>query len=242
MSDLIKTLHKKGDSSTNIYPNIKRDNIPSHAINNDKLDAYAVGTNNINDLAVTTSKLMAECVTTPKIGDSAVTTPKIGDGAVTTYKLSSELYQLMMSYSFTYLIYLGDNNDNFFGFFATTTLSSDINNFTDTERRSAIDFDKPNTSDYSITDLAILKIIIDGINSLTYDAESQYSHIELRHDNFYIQLGKDSLSRYHIILVDNGTTKYELIFDENLNIITLYHDGYIYMQILKLVNSQISFN
>lgn len=202
MSELIKTLHKKGDASVEIYPNIKRDNIPAAAINTSKLD----------------------------------------DKAVTTDKLSDELYQLMMSYAFTYLIYVGDNNDNFFGFFATTTLSNDINNYTNTERGNAIDFDKPNTSDYSPTDLAILKIIIDGINPLTYDAGSQYSNIELRHGNFYIMLGKDSLSRYHILLVDSGTPKYELIFDENLNIISLYYDGYIYMQILKLVNSQISFN
>ncbi len=242
MSELIKTLHKKGDANIEIYPNIKRDNIPTHAINNDKLDANAVGTNNINDLAVTTPKLMAECVTTAKISNNAITTAKISNNAITTDKLGNELYQLMMSYSFTYLIYVGDNNDNFFGFFASTTLSSDINNFTTTERRNAIDFDKPTASDYSATDLAILKIIINGINSLTYDAESQFSHIELRHGNFYIQLGKDSLSRYHITLVESGITKYELIFDDNLNVISLTHDGYIYMQLLKLVNSQISFN
>ena len=222
MSELIKTLHKKGDASVEIYPNIKAENIPASAIN--------------------TSKLEDGAVTESKIADGSVTTAKITNNAITTNKLTNELYQLMMSYAFTYLIYVGDNNDNFFGFFATTTLSSDINNYTNAERGNAIEFDKPNTSDYSVTDLAILKIIIDGINSLTYDAESQYSLIELRHDNYYIQIGKDSLSRYHIMLVDSGTTKYELIFDENLNIITLYHDGYIYMQILKLVNTQISFN
>lgn len=222
MSELIKTLHKKGDASVEIYPNIKAENIPASAIN--------------------TSKLEDGAVTESKIADGSVTTAKITNNAITTNKLTNELYQLMMSYAFTYLIYVGDNNDNFFGFFATTTLSSDINNYTNAERGNAIEFDKPNTSDYSVTDLAILKIIIDGINSLTYDAESQYSQIELRHDNFYIQIGKDDLSRYHILLVESGVTKYELIFDENLNIISLYHDGYIYMQLLKLVNTQISFN
>ena len=222
MSELIKTLHKKGDASVEIYPNIKAENIPASAIN--------------------TSKLEDGAVTESKIADGSVTTAKITNNAITTNKLTNELYQLMMSYAFTYLIYVGDNNDNFFGFFATTTLSSDINNYTNAERGNAIEFDKPNTSDYSVTDLAILKIIIDGINSLTYDAKSQYSQIELRHDNFYIQIGKDDLSRYHILLVESGVTKYELIFDENLNIISLYHDGYIYMQLLKLVNTQISFN
>lgn len=82
MSELIKTLHKKGDASVEIYPNIKRDNIPTHAINNDKLDANAVGTNNINDLAVTTPKLMAECVTTPKLANACVTRDKLGYEAV----------------------------------------------------------------------------------------------------------------------------------------------------------------
>lgn len=155
MSDLIKTLHKKGDTSTNIYPNIKRDNIPTHAINNDKLDVYAVGTNNINDLAVTTAKLMDECVTTTKISDLAVTRSKIGyeavgedeigekqvktyhladecvtedklyNGAVTTDKLSFSLYYYTATIEYT------SNFSISFEVYSTEYL--DVNNATKSE-------------------------------------------------------------------------------------------------------------
>lgn len=39
MSDTITTLKKKGDSSINIYPNIKRDNIPNGGVS---IESYLV--------------------------------------------------------------------------------------------------------------------------------------------------------------------------------------------------------
>lgn len=44
MADIITTLHPENDNETNLYPNIKKENIPSEAINRSKLDS------NINSL------------------------------------------------------------------------------------------------------------------------------------------------------------------------------------------------
>lgn len=99
MSEIITTLHNSTDTSIDVYPNIKAENIPSHSITNDYLALAAVDTQYITnaavtaakiaDSAVTTSKLGAYAVTTAKIDDEAVTTAKIDDSAVTTAKIAS---------------------------------------------------------------------------------------------------------------------------------------------------------
>ena len=59
MSELLTTLHKKGDTSVDVYPNIKSDNIPNNAVTSDKISANAVTTTKIVDNAVTLDKLDA---------------------------------------------------------------------------------------------------------------------------------------------------------------------------------------
>ena len=88
MADLIKTLNKKGDSTTKIYPNIKSENIPNNAVDTDKIASNAVTTAKIADDAVTTAKIASSAVTTAKIADDAVTGNKIQDGVITTAKLA----------------------------------------------------------------------------------------------------------------------------------------------------------
>lgn len=99
MSEIITTLHNSTDTSIDVYPNIKAENIPSHSITNDYLALAtvdtqyitdeAVTTDKIEDSAVTASKLGTYAVTTAKIYDEAVTTAKIADSAVTTAKIAS---------------------------------------------------------------------------------------------------------------------------------------------------------
>lgn len=51
MSDIITTLHPENDESTNLYPNIKKENIPNKSITKDKLDdAVNSLLNSINEL------------------------------------------------------------------------------------------------------------------------------------------------------------------------------------------------
>lgn len=51
MSDIITTLHPENDETTNLYPNIKKENIPSKSIDNTKLDdAINSLLNNIGEL------------------------------------------------------------------------------------------------------------------------------------------------------------------------------------------------
>lgn len=111
MSEIIKTLTKKGDASVEVYPNIKRDNIPSGAINTSKLDDASVTTAKIVDGAVSGSKLASgsvstinianASVTSDKLGTEAVTTSKIDDGAVTTAKLNTEVHRYQLQAVFT---------------------------------------------------------------------------------------------------------------------------------------------
>ena len=63
MSELITTLHKKEDASVDVYPNIKRDNIPSGAINTSKIEDGSITESKIVDGAVSTDKLALESVT-----------------------------------------------------------------------------------------------------------------------------------------------------------------------------------
>lgn len=89
MSDTITTLKKKGDSSVNIYPNIKRDNIPNGGVSTSKIEDLAITTAKINDLAITTAKIQNQAVETAKIKDSAVTSDKIADSSVTSNKIAN---------------------------------------------------------------------------------------------------------------------------------------------------------
>lgn len=89
MADLIETLHKKGDASTRVFPNIISDNIPNGAITTYKITDNAVTTNKIVDGAVTTNKIVDNAITTSKILDANITTAKLDDGAVTTIKIAN---------------------------------------------------------------------------------------------------------------------------------------------------------
>lgn len=88
MSEIIQTLRKKNDTSVEVYPNIKSDNIPAGAIITDKISNTAVTTEKIYDGAVTSDKLDTASVTTAKLDTGAVTTTCLADLSVTTAKLN----------------------------------------------------------------------------------------------------------------------------------------------------------
>ena len=97
MAVIITTVHKKGDSTIDVYPNIKASNIPNNAITaskintgavtNPKLADNSVGESKIIDGSVTASKIYTGAVTNVKLSNNAVTTAKIDNGAVTTSKI-----------------------------------------------------------------------------------------------------------------------------------------------------------
>lgn len=98
MAEIITTLHKKGDSTIDVYPNIKASNIPNNAITSSKINAGAVtnpkiadnsiGESKIIDGSVTTSKIYTGAVTTIKLSNNAVTSIKLDDASVTTAKIN----------------------------------------------------------------------------------------------------------------------------------------------------------
>ena len=119
--DKISTLHPKGDLTTNIYPNIVADNIPSGAITADKiasktitnseladrcidnliLGIFSVETENIANLSVTTEKIDNRSITTDKIADGAINEAKL-DPSVTSL-FTKHLYSLQFNISNTYV-------------------------------------------------------------------------------------------------------------------------------------------
>lgn len=98
MAEIITTLHKKGDSTVDVYPNIKASNIPNNAITaskinngavtNPKLADSSVGESKIIDGSVTNTKIYTGAVTTNKLSNNAVTSIKLDDASVTTAKIN----------------------------------------------------------------------------------------------------------------------------------------------------------
>lgn len=277
MSELIKTLHKKGDANIEIYPNIKAENIPAGAITFDKIANYAVidtkialqgvangnirdgaistikientavTTDKISDSAVTTNKIVDDAVTTSKINDLAVTTDKINNyaittdkinnGAVTLQKLADDIVNTLLRLQYCYNLYIGDSDDKIFTFYRSTTLSNIINDYSTSDISHALDFDKATASDYTNSDLAILKIIIDGFNE---DITSNYIN-GITINNYLFQMIHIS-GYYNIHLSDNGVTLFELKFDETtLNIINYVNTKYVYIELSRLINPNITY-
>ena len=277
MSELIKTLHKKGDANIEIYPNIKAENIPSGAITFDKLGNYAVTsdkiansgvtnikidngavtsekianssiiTDKINDSAVTTLKISDDAVTTDKIDDlavttdkianSSVTTDKINNGAVTLQKLSDDIVNTLLRLQYCYNLYIGDSDSNVLALYRTTTLSNRINDYSSEDISSALDFDK-SISDYTTTDLSILKMIIDGFNE---DINEGTNIDALSIGGYQFQMVHIS-GNYEINVYENGVLIFQLKFDDTtLNIVNYVNTKYIYMYLSRLINPNVTY-
>ena len=93
MSDIITTLHEKGNPSNEVYPNIKGENIPDNAITTLKVNNNAITNEKINDGAISTAKIQDGAITTNKISNGSVTSQKINDGSISIEKLSFGLYE-----------------------------------------------------------------------------------------------------------------------------------------------------
>ena len=278
MSELIKTLHKKGDASVEIYPNIKAENIPDGSIDYIKLKQYAVTTDKIansgvtnikinngavtsekianssittdkiNDSAVTTLKISDDAVTTDKIDDSAVTTDKIANssvttnkiknGAVTLQKLDDDIINTLLRLQYCYNLYIGDSDSNVMALYRTTTLSNRINDYSASEISSALDFDKASSSDYTNSDLAILKMIIDGFNE---DINVGTNIDALAIGGFQFQM-VHFMGNYEIDVYENGVQIFQLKFDDTtLNIVNYVNTKYIYLYLSRLINPNVTY-
>ena len=267
MSDLIKTLHKKGDNTVNVYPNIKSENIPDNAITTakisdnaitkDKLSDASISTNKLQNGAVTTAKILAGAVTYSKIADGAVNNEKLSDNAVKTnnifngsvtndklaeesvkaINLDTDLYEMLLRTNYTYMVYLGNNNDTSLHFFKTTTLDSSIHDYTEDELSDALDFDK-NIGDYTSTDISILKDIIDG---MIHEGLGAYDFHTIISDTVQFDIYISNVNHYYITMKENGVYTFKLEFDEDLNIIELVNTSYIYMYIVRMINPNVHY-
>jgi hypothetical protein len=257
MSKIHTTLHKKGDSTVEIYPNVESENIPNNAITTDKITDASVTTAKINDGAVTTAKIASNSVTSGKLASNAVTTAKINDGAVTTSKienlsinenkiqdnsistvklkngavtydkLASDVKLLFDKINRTFNLFVGVGGSPMY--FGNTTLSSLWNNYSDEDINDALDFDKLQ-GEYSNTNLDIIAIIIDGLyNPNNIRGDYEYA----TYGNVDITIRKTSSTNYQIYYNENNTREFEMEFDLSTHTITSYSNNKIINLTLK---------
>lgn len=269
MSDIITTLHKKGDNTINVYPNIKNENIPSASITGDKLANGSVGTNQllanavtsakiasnavtngklangavgntkIEDGAVTTAKLANGSVSNSKLSSNSVSTSNIVNGAVTTSKLSSDIQNTLLRLERTFNFYIGDSDDNVLLNAGTFTASESMLEYTPSEINSAFDFDK-NQADYTVKDLTILTEFVRGIS---YRGSNYQIEVEPKVE-IISGTHRFTISTFsdfcYITYSNSGTTQFFLQWNtETLNITSYTNTKYIYIIINRLINGNI---
>lgn len=252
MSDIITTLHKKGDNTVNVYPNIKNENIPSASITQDKLANGSVGTNQLVANAVTSAKIASSAVTSAKIASGAVTNTKIENGAVTTDKLAngavdntkispnsiatSQIINNAVTYSKlsldvqktllylerTFNFYIGDSEDSSLLNGGTFTASEYMLEFTQSEINEAFNFDK-NQADYTEVDLTILTEFIKGISFRGANYQlTSQAKVEIINGSHEFYLVQASNTDYHIEYSINGTTQFLLQWNPETLTVTQY--------------------
>lgn len=257
MSKIHTTLHKKGDSSVEIYPNIETENIPDLAITTNKISGESVTTAKIQDGAITTAKLSSNSVTSGKLATSSVTNGKISDGAVTTSKIQNasitnekiadgsisngKIQNGSVSYNklATDVTLLFDKINRTFNlfvgvgakpvYFGNTTLSSLWNNYSDEDINEALDFNK-NQVDYSNTDLDIIALIIDGLYT-SNDIVGQYEDVS--YGDIDVTIRKTSSTNYQIYYYENNVAQFKMEFDSSTHTISDYTNTKIIRLTLK---------
>ena len=262
MSKIHTTLHKKGDSSVEIYPNIETDNIPELAITTDKIAGESVTTAKINDGAVTTAKIASNSVTSGKLATSSVTTAKINDGAVTTSKIENlsinenkiqdnsisngKLKNGAVTYDklgsdVTLLIDKINRSFNLFAsvgtsfpkYFGNTTLPSLWENYTNEEINEALDFNKLQ-GEYSNTDLDIIALIIDGIYT-SNDINGDYESVG--YGDVEIIIRKTSSTNYQIYYYENNVAQFKMEFDSSTHTVNEYlNTKILHLSLKKAIN------
>ena len=247
MSKVYQTLRKKNDTSVEIYPNIEPDeNIPNNSVDGSKLKSNSITSGKlanssvtnakINDGAVTSDKLANNSVTNAKINDGAVTSSKIADGTIQLSNLCPSIVKSLLCLDYTYLLYMGNEYDTDYTFICSTTISNVINDYSQSDISSALDFDK-NQADYTSTDLAILKLIIDGFGEgLSNNRQS------VKNDSYIFSIYKSA--NYYVIQVTDwlDNVVFKLSFNGSTYTITEYiNTEYIYIDLVKLINKNVNF-
>lgn len=208
---------------------VTTDKINDGAVTAAKIEDGTITTAKLEDGAVNEDKIADEAVTENTIADEAVTSAKIADKAVTPSKLSQDLQNFVNNALYTYTIYIGDNDDTYFIPFGITTLSSYINSFSSTQIEHALDFDKSSAS-YNITDIEILKLIIDGINKDILG----YAVTTVNYNDYSFTIGIIN-NLYTIQMSYNGTVVFKLEFNSGLTITDYINTDYVYISLVKLI-------
>lgn len=139
MSEIITTLHEKGNPSNEVYPNIKGENIPENAITTSKVNDNAITNEKINDGAISTSKIQDGAIDNNKIGIGAVHGINLNFGIFEhIYDCTDSLYHI--SYIIRFISSHQPFNDaldlfeylyNYYGINSPVAIQKNTNNLTD---------------------------------------------------------------------------------------------------------------
>lgn len=231
MSDVITTLKRKGDSTTSIYPNIKTNNIPSGAVTSVKLASNSVTNPKIVDNAITTEKIYDGAVTNEKLADYSVDRDKLADNCVYMTHLHPTIRQFLLQVENTYLVYMQNSDETFKAVMGTTTLW-ELGDYSESELEHAFDFNK-NQVDYTQTDLAILKMFIDGyVNNGVGDITNGQIGFDI-----HVVNGEYGIRMYDYA---NDEWLFNLEFEDDLEITTFVKTKYPIIEYKQLINTHIN--
>ena len=253
MSKLYKTLHKKGDATVEIYPNIERDNIPDKAINYDKLETalqtFITSISNIIDVDNMHITIDTGTYDTLYTDDLNVTNDASINGDLSINNDASINGDLSVSGDTTFDNIPSTPNTNTFLLYVNSafisgiiaSLNFDTTLYTKAQIENAIAIQsKSLISDYTQTDIDILVYLISNIYDYAYSGDGSSKIIYLENSLYYINFDF-STSIYEIILYDktNNVDLFDLKIDTSNNTIvslTKTDDFYIQLIPIKALN------
>lgn len=183
MAELIKTLNKKDDPNTLVYPNIKPENIPAAAISTQKLEDGVVTESKIYDASVTGNKIAYKTIQANNIDDNAITNAKVVNSTIEPIKLKVRVIMHLGTLKVTH-----EGTDYYFPYALMEATDNPLNEITDfTSFKEvwmylyddfSVPFSKGTTAQFGVSNLYIYlpdnTVIIANENNVEF--EDTFSH------------------------------------------------------------------
>lgn len=215
--------------------------IGTFAVTNEKIADNSISNAKMQNDSVNTANIVNGSITQDKIRASAVGTIEMADGSINDSKLNNNLWNWLQRIRNTYNLYVGSGDEKVYGIFDTFTATDDFNEYVDEDINNALDLDRPLASDYTTTDLDILKIIIDGVYKDSYGSAIR-THIIQGSDRTIALIKNGSIYTIQMYEDSTNTKLFELEFDGSTRtIIDYYYSSYIYLGLRKLFNDDITY-
>lgn len=225
MSKIYKTLNKKGDPETLVYPNIEAENIPSDSIDKSKLVQslrtlldYLESINDIDNNRLIINEIIADIgnfyrieVDTPSVFSGINNNGSLAVSGASTFNGSVDFNEIpSCNNTETYLVYITLSPFNL------NVLSKvDLSSYTQSDINNALNFNNKNqASDFTPTDINVLGDIIDGLIEVRYGYYTGSKKYTLTIDNLDFTLSSENnIAELSIIDTDDASNVFMLKID-----------------------------